>query len=140
MEGPAARLDVRRPSARHALNRIDSRASPKDLNTVAMPEVDVAADIEAIRRGQARWNRQTQRYELPNGRIYGVEGAGTVFPVSGPGLVRLSRGEYQALLHYIRAGGNRQRAETAMARNPFLTQDDKRRAFSVFQHHKSYQG
>lgn len=105
-----------------------------------MPDVDVAADIEAIRQGQARWDRQTQRYELPNGRIYGVEGSGTVFPVTGPGMVRLGRGEYQALQHHIRAGGDRQRAEAAMARNPFVTEDDKRRAFEAFKNHKSYRG
>jgi hypothetical protein len=100
----------------------------------------VTADLHAIREGRARWNTDTNRYELPNGRIYGVESNGTVFPVTGPGFVRLDRREYQALQHYIRARGDRQRAEAAMEYVPYLTEDVRRRAYEIFAHHKSYRG
>ncbi|MBT8227893.1 MAG: hypothetical protein HKP61_15685 [Dactylosporangium sp.] len=93
-----------------------------------------------IRSGQAIWNPGSQRYELPNGRSYGVKGTGTLFPVAGPGFERLERGEYQALQHYIRSGGDLPAAEVAMARNPFLTAADKQRALKIFRHHKLYRG
>ena len=53
----------------------------------------------------ARWNAATNRYEI-NGRSYGVEPSGTVFPDSGPGIVKLDRNEYAALTEIAKAGGD----------------------------------
>jgi hypothetical protein len=44
------------------------------------------------------------------------------------------------LQRYIRATGDLSKTEAAMARNPFLTEADKQRALSVFQHRKRYRG
>jgi hypothetical protein len=65
-----------------------------------------------------------------------VKSTGTLYPVEGPGLECLNRGEYQALQHYIRAAGDLPKAEAAMARSPFLAEADKQRALSIFQNHK----
>lgn len=140
MPGPAGSLELRLPNSRHNLNSISPSSPAKAENTVIMPGVDTAADMRAIQSGQAHWNPETQRYELPNGRIYGVKDNGTLFPVSGPGFERLTRGEYQALQHYIRAEGDIAAAERAMARNPFITEADKQRALEVFRHHNKFRG
>ena len=65
---------------------------------------------------RARWNPETQRYEI-NGRSYGVEPSGTVFPDSGTGVVKLDRNEYAALVEIARAGGDPSRAP-ALTRDP----------------------
>jgi hypothetical protein len=62
-------------------------------------------DVQAIAAGHAVWNPETQRYEI-NGRSYGVEPNGTVFPDSGTGMVKLDRNEYAALKEIVRAGGD----------------------------------
>jgi hypothetical protein len=138
--GPAGSMDIRQPASRHNLNRIGGKSPAKTENTVVMPGVDAASDLRAIESGKARWNPDTQRYELPNGRIYGVEDNGTLFPVSGPGLEPLGRGEYQALQHFIRSDGDIAAAEAAMARNPFITESDKKRALEIFRHHNKFRG
>ena len=138
--GPAGSLELRPPSSRHDLNSIGPRSPAKAENTVIMPGVDTRADLHAIESGQARWNPDTQRYELPNGRIYGVKDNGTLFPVSGPGFEQLSRGEYQALQHYIRSGGDIAAADAAMARNPFITDADRQRALEIFRYHNRFRG
>jgi hypothetical protein len=96
--GPAARWPLKPPnSSRHLLDRITRNSRKKAENTVMLPEVDVDADIRTIQEGHARWNSDSGRYETPSGRIYGVKPGGTMFPDSGPGLVRLNRLEYEAL-------------------------------------------
>ena len=138
--GPAGTMELRRPNARHDLDSIGRKAPAKAENTVVMPGTDTSADLRDIQAGRAHWNPDTQRYELPNGRVYGVKGNGTLFPVSGPGFEELSRGEYQALQQYIAADGDLAQARAAMDRNPFLTEADKQQALEIFQHHKSYRG
>jgi hypothetical protein len=133
-------MDIRVPSSRHNLNQIGGKSPAKADNTVVMPGVDAGADLRAITSGQAHWNPDTQRYELPNGRIYGVKDNGTLFPVSGPGFEQLGRGEYQALQHYIRNDGDVAAAEAAMARNPFITAADRQWALEIFQHHNKFRG
>jgi hypothetical protein len=44
-------------------------------------------DVAQIAAGNARWNPSANRYEI-NGRSYGVEPSGTVFPDSGPSIVK----------------------------------------------------
>jgi hypothetical protein len=65
----------------------------------------VRDDIARIAAGGARWLPETNRYEI-NGRTYGVEPSGTVFPDSGPGIVKLDRNEYAALKQIAIAGGD----------------------------------
>jgi hypothetical protein len=68
-------------------------------------ESAVRDDVARIAAGDARWLPETNRYEI-NGRTYGVEPSGTVFPDSGPGIVKLDRNEYAALKQIAIAGGD----------------------------------
>lgn len=138
--GPAATIPLRRPNTRHELNGMGRKCPAKSQNTIVMPGVDLDADLLVIQEGRATWNQTTQRYELPNGRVYGVKANGTLFPEFGPGFRDLTRGEYQALQQFIAASGDLERAREAMARNPFITEVDKRCARDVFRHHRDYRG
>jgi len=79
-----------------------------------------AADVEGIAAGQGVWNPESQLYEI-NGRSYGVEPSGTVYPVSGAGMVKLDRNEYAALKEIVRAGGDLS-AAPQLSRNPRFTE------------------
>lgn len=103
---------------RHKLDQIRPNSHVNKTNTIVLPGTDTAGDIAAIQRGEAHWNPTSQRYELPNGRSYGVESSGTVFPVSGPGLEVLGRAEYKAVKEFVRADGDVVAAGAAMARDP----------------------
>jgi hypothetical protein len=78
-------------------------------------------DVQGIAAGQAVWNQDTQRYEI-NGRSYGVEPNGTVFPDSGAGMVKLDRNEYAALKEIVRANGDLS-AAPQLSRNPRFTEN-----------------
>ncbi|MFI7410357.1 hypothetical protein ACIBU0_17015 [Streptomyces sp. NPDC049627] len=80
-------------------------------------EQEVARDIEEIAAGRANFNTSTSRYEV-DGRSYGVEENGTMFPDSGPGIVQLDRIEYAALKQVTRAKGD-------LSAAPQLTRDPK---------------
>jgi hypothetical protein len=80
-----------------------------------------AADVQGIAAGRAFWNPESQRYEI-NGRSYGVEPNGRVFPDSGAGMVKLDRNEYAALKEIVRAGGDLS-AAPQLTRNPRFTEN-----------------
>lgn len=61
--------------------------------------------MRQIAAGNATWLPRTQRYEV-NGRSYGVEQSGTVFPDSGAGIAKLDRNEYAALKEIAKANGD----------------------------------
>lgn len=91
---------------RHTLSGVRSGMIKED-NSVILPgnEQAVNDDIAQIAAGNAQWNPETQRYEI-NGRSYGVEPSGTVFPDGGDGIVKLNRVEYGALKEIAKAGGD----------------------------------
>jgi len=137
--GPAAKIPLKPPNARHNLDSIRPGSPAKDKNTVVLPGTDVAADLADISAGRGTWNTETNRYEV-NGRTYAVESTGTVFPVSGPGFVNLSRSEYKVLKQLIGSGGDVDAARNALRRDPSVGDADWHAALAVFQHHKSYGG
>jgi hypothetical protein len=104
-----------------------------------LPDTDVAKDLRDIAAGRAIWNAERNRYEV-NDRTYGVEVSGTVYPISGPGLVNLSRSEYKVLKQMIASEGDLGTAREALRRDPSVTAGDWTAALDVFRHHKSYQG
>jgi hypothetical protein len=59
-------------------------------------------------------DRRVRRHD---GRSYGVEPDGTVFPDSGPGIARLDRNEYAALKEIARADGEVEKV-VAFQRDP----------------------
>ncbi|SCE50982.1 hypothetical protein GA0115240_172026 [Streptomyces sp. DvalAA-14] len=116
--GPARGKTLRAPHPRHTFSGINLKNVQAE-NSLVLPEARQAVDgdIEAIAAGQARFNAETGRYEV-NGRSYGVEDTGTVFPDSGPGIVKIGRVEYSALAMIKKAGGDMSKVERAFANDP----------------------
>ncbi len=85
--------------------------------------------MAAIRGGNA--NRSGDRYEV-NGRFYGMEPTGRMFPISGDGLVQLDRREFKALTLLIKYGGRTVDAERQILRDPAMTESVIAKALELF--------
>jgi hypothetical protein len=95
--------------------------------------------LDDIAAGRATWNAERNCYEV-NGRSYGVEASGTVYPISGPGFVNLSRSEYKVLKQMIASEGDLNAAREALRRDPSVGEGDWKAALNVFKYHNSYKG
>jgi hypothetical protein len=106
IRGAARGKDLNAPNRRHTVAGA-RHGEVGAVNSVILRgnENLVRDDIARIAAGDARWLPETNRYEI-NGRTYGVEPSGTVFPDSGPGIVKLDRNEYAALKQIAIAGGD----------------------------------
>jgi uncharacterized protein YukE len=120
--GSAHGKSLNPPNARHTVAGA-KHGQIKGENSVILKgeESAVQGDVRQIASGKAEWNPQSQRYEI-NGRSYGVEPSGTVFPDSGPGIVKLDRNEYAALKEIARADGDVSKVP-AFSRNPRFTEN-----------------
>jgi len=67
--------------------------------------------VEAIRDGRATAESGGWRV---NGRLYIPEPNGTLIPVEGPGLTRLSRAQYKALKALIEHNGDAKKAAVVL--------------------------
>jgi len=103
----AVQATLRSPSPRHYATRIKQTTVAKEVNTVISPDVDVAADVKAIRAGKAI--RVAGGY-IVNNRTYGVI-ADELYPVSGEGFYQLNRGAFKALGVFSKFGETPQAAE-----------------------------
>lgn len=108
-KGPSR--DVKKPNQRHDLNRIRPKHRAAEKNTVILPSVPVDNDVEAIRNGDASVEGNGWRV---NGRLYIPEPNGTLIPVDGPGLVRLSRSQFKALRALVEHDGDVQKAKCVL--------------------------
>jgi hypothetical protein len=104
--GPAKGKHLKPPNARHTVAGA-RHGEVKAQNSVILrgSEAAVREDIKEIAAGNAEWNEKSARYEI-NGRSYDVHASGTVYPISGRGIVELDRNEYAALQQLAKAGGN----------------------------------
>lgn len=123
--GPAAGKKLRFPNKRHTVGGAGS-GQVKERNTVILRgnEDLVRADIEAIAKGRAKLLPDKNTYEV-NGRTYRVEDTGTVFPVSGPGLVDMDRIEYAALKEIVRNKGDLSKSQQLQRDPKFVNNPDK---------------
>ncbi|GAU65240.1 hypothetical protein SSP35_01_05780 [Streptomyces sp. NBRC 110611] len=82
--GPAKGRTLRAPHPRHTIGGVKN-GEVRGKNSLILPEYRQAVDkdIAEIAAGNAKWDNVAQRYEV-NGRTYGIEDSGTVFPDSGP--------------------------------------------------------
>lgn len=124
-ERQAARM--RLPEPRHRAVRVNARTSPRGLNTVAMPWVDFGQDLADILVG--RCVRAGNRFRV-NGREYGLEGGGRLYPIAGDGLHQLGRGAFRALGRY-NDGGLTDAVETQLDQLG-VRQDERRVARRVW--------
>ncbi|MFJ9892116.1 Flp family type IVb pilin [Streptomyces sp. NPDC091280] len=123
--GPARGKTLRFPNKRHTVSGAGS-GQIREENTVILRgnEDLVRADIEGIAKNRATLSADGNTYEI-NGRKYRVEGNGTVFPVSGPGLVEMDRTEYAALKEIVRNKGDLGKSQ-ALQRDPkFVNNPEK---------------
>ncbi|MCY1141654.1 hypothetical protein OWR29_26965 [Actinoplanes sp. Pm04-4] len=118
--GSARGRDLNPPHRRHTIAGARN-GIVDEQNTVYLRghEGVAAADVRGIAAGDGVWDPVSQRYEI-NGRTYGVEPSGRVFPDSGAGMVKLDRNEYAALKEIVRAGGDLS-AAPQLSRNPRFT-------------------
>jgi hypothetical protein len=106
VEGAARGKMLNPPNARHTVAGARSgMVRPSNSVVLRGNEDAMRDDVAQIAAGNARWDKTINRYEI-NGRTYGVEPGGTVYPDSGPGIVKLDRNEYAALSAISRAGGD----------------------------------
>ena len=92
---------LRGPSKRHSTEKVNQKTLTKEKNTVILASVDVAADVAAINAGHG--TRLGPTTYMVNGRMYGSHD-GTLYPISGPGFIQLSRGAFKALGVYNQFG------------------------------------
>jgi len=106
VQGAARGKTLNPPNARHTVAGARSGMVGRRNSVVLRGNEDAMRDdIAQIAAGNARWDGPTSRYEI-NGRTYGVEPTGTVYPDSGPGIAKLDRNEYAALTEIAKAGGD----------------------------------
>ncbi|MFI7543571.1 WXG100 family type VII secretion target [Actinoplanes sp. NPDC049599] len=104
--GPAKGKQLKPPNPRHTVaGARHGEVKPRNSVILRGNEAAVREDIRQIAAGNAEWNEKSARYEI-NGRSYDVHASGTVFPLSGRGIVELDRNEYAALQQLAKAGGN----------------------------------
>lgn len=144
VDGPAANHTLLPPnSKRHDLDRITPKSHAQKVNSVVDPDVDMAADIAAIQRGEGTWNPETNEYEI-NNRTYKVEDTGVdglrTYPTGGEGVHNLSQLEYRLLQSMIKNNGDIDAAWQQNYRNPNVTDERWNAALDAFRNHKSYQG
>ncbi|MFV8187857.1 Flp family type IVb pilin [Streptomyces sp. AF1B] len=123
--GPAGGKTLRFPNKRHTVGGAGS-GQVKERNTVILrgSEDAVRSDIEAIAKGRAKLLPDGNTYEI-NGRRYGIEESGTVFPKSGPGLVDMDRIEYAALKEIVRNKGDLSKSQQLQRDPKFVNNPDK---------------
>ncbi|WP_370420534.1 hypothetical protein AB8O64_20590 [Streptomyces sp. QH1-20] len=105
--GPAAGEELKRPHPRHTPGGAAHNKQVAAKNSIILRDYSSAIDddIAAIADGRAKLVDSGNRYEI-NGRTYGVELGGRIYPDSGPGIVNLDRNEYAALQQIARAKGD----------------------------------
>lgn len=106
------RLPVNAPGSRHRFTSIGQKTVAKEKNTVIESRVDVQADVEAVRRGDAVKKGDTFTV---NGRSYVMEANGTLYPTTGPGFHLLERPAFKVLGIY-KTLGRTDRAEELLDR------------------------
>lgn len=87
---------ARQPNPRHGLATFAASSRIREENSIILPEVDVQADMDAINQGEGMYDA-SKRQVWVNSRLYGMHEDGTTYPMHGEGIVRASRGVYNAL-------------------------------------------
>lgn len=107
---------------RHALDAIHRSSRIANSNSVALPHVDMVADIALIREGYGDY-LGGNRWRV-NDRIYAMEGTGRMFPVNGDGIVELGRSGFKAYRTVVTYNGDEARARQELEPDPFVSESD----------------
>ncbi len=104
--GPAAGKVLKTPHKRHTISGSASGGVDAENSVIVRGQMgNIRQDISDIASGKAEFINEIGRYKV-NGRLYGIEDTGRVFPDSGPGIIQLDRNEYAALQQIVRAKGD----------------------------------
>lgn len=85
---------IKKPARRHDPCKTKGKDRTKDKNSMVDPDTDISDDLKALESGD--FTRKGEDYVV-GGRTYGVEESGTVYPKSGPGIVKVDRAQHQLL-------------------------------------------
>lgn len=96
--------------ARHSIRNVKQGGYKREKNTVAEPDVDMRAEVEAINNGHGR--RDGDFYTLGERTYQRIEGH--LVPHSGPGFHPLNRGEFDALGIFNKFGDTPRAMEIAV--------------------------
>ncbi|MBC3844449.1 hypothetical protein GXW82_42905 [Streptacidiphilus sp. 4-A2] len=131
--GPAGGKTLRPPNARHTVAGAKSGEVKAENSVILRGQGgEINDDIAQIADGRATFDGATNNYGI-NGRLYRVEPSGTVYPVSGPGIVQLDRNEYAALQGIAKSGGDMDRFASSFGRNPRFTPQIVQKALAVYE-------
>lgn len=122
---------VRRPHRRHYLTGFVANSAVKEKNSLLESWVDTQADMEAINAGMGVYDPGTQWIRV-NGRTYGIHDSGRAYPVSGEGIIEVSRGAYKALLIMRRYNGVNDRSERQLSREKGITTEEWTEAIRIW--------
>ncbi|MGM5629397.1 RHS repeat-associated core domain-containing protein [Apibacter raozihei] len=116
---------------RHKYSRIKQGGVTKAKNTVILPDIDIKADVEGIRKGQA--TRVGETFEI-NNRIYGAHAdTGRLYPISGDGFVTLDSTTYKALGVYRKLGEKLPETKlNEILNNMGVSPEQKQQAFDLW--------
>ncbi|MGN6033035.1 MAG: hypothetical protein ACTHQE_15390 [Thermomicrobiales bacterium] len=122
------RNPVRRVANRHMIATIvwEDRAERGDRNTMIEPWVDVRGDLDAINRGEGFCHHASGRIWI-NGRLYGTHTdrrTGTIFPISGDGLITITSAQHFAVRTFARYNGITPGAEYELECNKNISGED----------------
>jgi len=116
--------------SRHELLGIAASSRPDRMNSIALPGIDTAAEVELINQGYAE-RLPGNRYQI-NGRIYVDKGDGYTFPVSGVEVRVITNPQFRSLRLLIRHDGRTVAFDRATARDPTISETDITVALELF--------
>lgn len=122
---------VRRPHSRRQLTGFVASSAVKDQNSLIESWVDIQADMHAINTGRGEYDPGTQRVSV-NGRTYGIHDNGRAYPVSGEGIIEVTRGTYKALTILRRYNGVNERSEGQISRERGITAKEWVEAINIW--------
>lgn len=118
---------------RHYPEKIRAKSPASDReNTLVLDRDAVSGDLLAIRAGGGEmfWLSEAEKGIRINGRTYGHKGAtNRLYPVDGPGLLRISQGEYLAVKNLLTKSGRE--ADIALEKDGRISASDIERAREI---------
>ena len=124
-------IPPKRPHARHGLLTFSGSSQRKARNSLIMPEVDVGADLAALRRGEGWYDPATRQVWI-RGRLYGQHDTGVLFPIRGNGILEVERATFNALQTLRDYNGVTEDALYQMACDPAIDDSHRDEAIRIW--------
>lgn len=104
---------VSMPASRHFIRKVTQRTVAKEKNSVIDPSVDVYQDVTDINAGKGNFAKTPEGVDTVtvNGRTYGIKPTGTLYPITGNGIMLLDNGAFKSLGVYNKFGNTSRATE-----------------------------